>query len=305
MPGIPVPFSDIAKPANDLLNKDFYHTTAANLEVKSKAPNGVVFNVKGKSAHDGPISGSVSTTITRDQLRISHVNGQGKIEGKYTDKATGLALTQTWTTSNSLDTKLELEDNITKGLKAEVLTNYLPAKSTYGGKLNLFYKQPNIHTRLFTDLFKGPTATFDVTLGHEGFLIGAEGGYDVGKAAITKYALAAGYSQGSYAAAITATNNLTVFSASYYHRVNTLVEAGAKATWDSTAGSNVGLEVATKYKLDPSSFAKAKINDRGIAALAYNVRLGTGVTLGLGASLDTQNLNQAAHKVGASFTFEG
>jgi len=136
-------------------------------------------------------------------------------------------------------------------------------------------------------------------------LIGAEGGYDVGKAAITKYALAAGYSQGSYAAAVTATNNLTVFSASYYHKVNTEVEAGAKATWDSTSGSNVGLEVATKYKLDPSSFAKAKINDRGIAALAYNVKLGTGVTLGLGASLDTQNLNQAAHKVGASFTFEG
>ena len=50
---------------------------------------------------------------------------------------------------------------------------------------------------------------------------------------------------------------------------------------------------------------QAKINDRGIAALAYNVKLGTGTTLGLGASLDTQNLNQAAHKVGASFTFEG
>ncbi|KAK5044969.1 hypothetical protein LTR84_010341 [Exophiala bonariae] len=305
MSGIPVPFGDIAKPANDLLNKDFYHTTAANLEVKSKAPNGVVFNVKGKAAHDGPTSGSVSTTISKKNLRISHVNGRGKIEGKYSDKATGLTLTQTWTTSNSLDTKLELEDNLTKGLKAEVLTNYLPAKKTYGGKLNLLYKQPNIHTRLFTDLFKGPTATFDVTLGHEGFLIGAEGGYDVGKAAITKYALAAGYSQGSYAAAVTATNNLSIFSASYYHKVNAEVEAGAKATWDSTAGSNVGLEVASKYKLDPSSFAKAKINDRGIAALAYNVKLGTGVTLGLGASLDTQNLNQAAHKVGASFTFEG
>ncbi|KAJ9498342.1 Mitochondrial porin [Exophiala xenobiotica] len=305
MSGVPVPFSDIAKPANDLLNKDFYHTTAANLEVKSKAPNGVTFNVKGKSAHDGPISGSVSTTILQKHFRISHINGRGKIEGKYSDKAAGLTITNTWTTSNSLDFKVELEDNLTKGLKAEVLSNYLPAKSTYGGKVNLFYKQPNIHTRLFTDLFKGPTATMDLTLGHEGFLIGAEGGYDVGKAAITRYALAAGYSQGSYAAAVTATNNLSVFSASYYHKVNTEVEAGAKATWDSTAGSNVGLEVATKYKLDPSSFAKAKINDRGIAALAYNVKLGTGVTLGLGASLDTQNLNQAAHKVGASFTFEG
>lgn len=285
MAGIPVPFSDISKPANDLLTKDFYHVQAANLEVKSKAPNGVTFNVKGKSAHDGPISGS--------------------LEGKYVDKATGLSLTQTWTTANSLDTKLELEDNLTKGLKAEILSNYMPAKSTYGGKLNLHYKQPNFHVRSFVDLFKGPVANVDLTLGHEGFLVGAEGGYDVQKAAITKYSLAAGYSQGSYAAAITATNNLSIFSASYYHKVNTEVEAGAKATWDSAAGSNVGLEVASKYKLDPSSFAKAKINDRGIAALAYNVKLGTGVTLGLGASLDTQNLSQAAHKVGASFTFEG
>ena len=49
---------------------------------------------------------------------------------------------------------------------------------------------------------------------------------------------------------------------------------------------------------------QAKINDRGVAALGYNVLLRPGVTLGLGASFDTQNLNQAAHKVGASFTFE-
>jgi voltage-dependent anion channel protein 2 len=170
----------------------------------------------------------------------------------------GLSLTQTWTTANSLETKLELEDNLTKGLKAEILSNYLPAKSTYGGKLNLHYKQPNVHVRSFIDLFKGPVATVDLTLGHEGFLVGAEGGYDVQKAAITKYSLAAGYSQGSYAAAITATNNLSIFSASYYHKVNAQVDAGAKATWDSTAGSNVGLEVASKYALDPSSFAKVR-----------------------------------------------
>lgn len=206
----------------------------------------------------------------RKNIRLRGTNRGLQLEGKYVDKPTGekiphtttkltisgLSLTQTWTTSNSLDTKLELEDNLTKGLKAEILTNYLPAKKTYGGKLNLHYKQPNVHTRLFTDLFKGPTATFDMTLGHEGFLIGAEGGYDVGKAAITRYAVAAGYSSPSYAAALTATSNLSIFSASYYHKVNTEVEAGAKATWDSNAGSNVGLELATKYKLDPSSFAK-------------------------------------------------
>ena len=67
---------------------------------------------------------------------------------------------------------------------------------------------------------------------------------------------------------------------------------------------------------------KGKVNDRGIASLAYNVKLRPGITVGLGVSLDTQNLNEAAHKVlaiqfctiktmtnqnkvGTSFEFEG
>ncbi|EZF22395.1 hypothetical protein H112_04826 [Trichophyton rubrum D6] len=232
----PAAYSDIAKAANDLLNKDFYHTSPASLEVKSKAPNGVTFNVKGKSAHEGSIAGS--------------------LEAKYVDAPSGLTLTQMWTTGNALDTKLELDNNITKGLKAEVLTQYIPYSQSKGAKLNLHFKQPNLHTRAFFDLLKGPTANFDAVLGHEGFLVGAEGGYDVQKAAITKYSAAVAYSLPEYSAAITASNNLSVFAASYYHRVNAQVEAGAKATWDSKSGNTVGLEVASKYRLDPSSFAK-------------------------------------------------
>jgi len=216
-----------------------------------------------------------------------------------------LTLTETWSTSNVLDTKLELENNVVQGLKAELSSSFLPENKNYGGKLNLFYKQPSIHLRAFVDPFKGPTATFDAVLGHEGYLAGGEVGYDVQKAAITKYSAALGYSSPLYAAAITASNNLSIFSASYYHKVNAEVEAGAKATWDSKAGSAVGLEIASKYKLDPSSFVKGKINDRGIAALAYNTKLSPGVTFGIGASFDTQNMSQAAHKVGTSFTFEG
>jgi len=52
-------------------------------------------------------------------------------------------------------------------------------------------------------------------------------------------------------------------------------------------------------------YEQAKINDRGVAAVAYNVLLRPGVTLGLGASFDTQKLSQATHKIGTSFTFEG
>lgn len=277
-------FADIAKSSNDLLNKDFYHLSAAALEVKSNTPNNVAFKVTGKSTHEGKTS--------------------GLLEGKYTDKPSGLTLTQSWSTINALDTKIELNDTIAKGLKAEILGSFLPATQAKGAKLHLHFKQTNFHGRAFFDLLKGPTAHVDAVVGQDGFLAGASAGYDVQKAAITNYSAAIGYAHPLYTASITAANNLSVFSAGYYHKVNSQVEAGGKATWDSKSGSQVGLEVAAKYRLDPVSFAKVKINDRGVAAIAYNVLLRPGVTLGLGASFDTQKLDQATHKIGTSFTFD-
>ncbi|KKA29402.1 hypothetical protein TD95_003855 [Thielaviopsis punctulata] len=215
----------------------------------------------------------------------------------------GLTLTQTWNTANALDTKLELSDTLAKGLKAEGLFTFLPASQKKGAKFNLFFKQSNFHGRAFFNLLSGPTALIDAVVGHEGFLAGASAGYDVAKAAITSYNAAVGFSAPAYSAAITATDNLSVFSASFYQKVNSQVEAGCKASWNSKTGSTVGLEIASKYRIDPVSFAKAKINDRGIAALSYNVLLRDGVTLGLGASIDTQKLDQATHKIGTSFTF--
>ncbi|KAL8798486.1 MAG: hypothetical protein Q9182_006624 [Xanthomendoza sp. 2 TL-2023] len=273
----PPAFSDIAKASNDLINRDFYHAVAANLEVKSKAPNGVTFNVKGKSSHEGSTNGS--------------------IEGKYVDASSGLSLTQAWSTSNVLNTKVELDNMIAKGVKADLMADILPNSMDIGAKANLAWKQPMFHARAFVDFMKGPSASFDAVVGREGFLAGAEAGYDVEKAAITRYSLAAGYAVPTYSATITAANNMNVFSAAYHHKVNSEVEAGAKATWDAKGSNNVGLEVAGKYRLDPASFAKGKVNDRGIACLAYNVLLRSGVTLGLGVSLDTQKLNESAHKV--------
>ncbi|TQV93990.1 hypothetical protein V2A60_003859 [Cordyceps javanica] len=308
-------FSDIAKPANDLLNKDFYHLSASTFEFKDTAPNGVAFKVTGKSSHDKQTSAAVSLDVPCHPMQISISMRQPgakltnpalfQIEGKYTDKPTGLTLTQTWNTANVLDTKLEVNDTLAKGLKLEGLFNFLPATAAKGAKFNLLFKQPGFHGRAFFDLLKGPTANIDAVVGHEGFLAGASAGYDVNKAAITTYSAAVGYAAPQYSAAVTATDNLSIFAASYYHKVNSQVEAGAKATWNSKTGNAVGLEVASKYRIDPVSFAKVKLNDRGIAAVGYNVLLREGVTLGLGGSFDTQKLDQATHKLGASFTFSG
>lgn len=279
-------FSDIPKSANDLLNKDFYHAAAAVLEVKLKSPNGVAVTTKGTSAHDGPINGSV--------------------EGKK-GLSNGITVTESWNTANVLNTKVELDNTFTKGLKAELSSVFAPSSGNKGQKLNLTFKQPAFQTRAFFDYSAAGnlTAVVDGVVGHEGFLVGGEAGYDVQKAAITRYSAAVGYQTPLYSAAITATNNLNLFTASYYQKVNAAVETGAKASWDAKAGSAVGIELASKYKLDPLSFAKAKINDRGIASLAYNTKINQGFTFGIGASLDTQKLNEAGHKIGASFTFEG
>ncbi|KAF2256441.1 hypothetical protein BU26DRAFT_412967 [Trematosphaeria pertusa] len=282
----PPAFSDIAKASNDLINKDFYHAAAAALEVKLKAPNGVNFTAKGTSAHDGPVTSS--------------------LEGKKA-LSNGISITQSWNTANLLATKVELNDTFANGLKAEVLSNFNPAAGNKGQKLNLYFKQPNFHTRVFADLQASGavSAIADAVLSHEGFLVGGEVGYDVQKAAVTKYSAAVGYTTPAYNAAITATNSLSVFSAAYYQKVNSAVEAGARATWDSKQGNTVGLELAAKYKIDPASFAKAKINNLGIASLAYNTKVNSGLTFGVGGSFDTQKLNEAGHKLGTSFTFEG
>ncbi|KAG5665975.1 hypothetical protein KAF25_010100 [Fusarium avenaceum] len=351
-------FSDIAKPANDLLNKDFYHLSATTFEFKDTAPNGVAFKVTGKSSHEKATSAAIEGKYTDKptgttspsfpstpllspsetpslspppmpkprrkkqnlpSLSVSRILGPksgwpigfatlfqpGYAQLLMFYSRTGLTLTQTWNTANALDTKIEVADSLAKGLKLEGLFNFLPATAAKGAKFNLHFKQPGFHGRAFFDLLKGPVANVDAVVGHEGFLAGASAGYDANKAALTAYSAAVGYAAPQYSAAITASDNLSVFAASYYHKVNSQVEAGAKATWNSKTGNAVGLEVASKYRIDPVSFTKVKINDRGIAALAYNVLLREGVTLGLGGSFDTQKLDQATHKLGASFTFEG
>jgi voltage-dependent anion channel protein 2 len=175
----------------------------------------------------------------------------------------GLTLTQTWNTANTLETKIEMADNLAKGLKAEGIFSFLPATQKYGTKFNLHFQQSNFHGRAFFDLLKGPTASIDAIVGRDGFLAGASAGYDVAKAKITGYSAAIGYQAPTYSAAITATDNLSVFSASYYHKVNSQVEAGSKATWNSKSGNAVGLEVAAKYRLDPVSFVKVSESEKG------------------------------------------
>ncbi|KAK7690295.1 hypothetical protein QCA50_006952 [Cerrena zonata] len=288
---VPPSWKDLGKSSNDLLGRDF-QISGTQLEVKTSTPSNVAFRVFGTQA-------SKSNQINAD------------IEAKYSDKAHGLVFTQGWTTSNILKTQVEAENHLAKGLKFDLTTSLLPDSGKKTALLTTTYKQPGLHTRAFLDLFKGPTFTADTVLGRDGFLLGAEASYNVTDAKVTRYAAALGYSAPEYAVTLHGLGNFSTFAASYYHRVSPDVEAGAKAIYDTKATTQgVSLEVGAKAYLDAAAFVKAKINNSGVLALGYTQALRPGVKASFGLALDTQRLNETtptgpAHKVGASFVFEG
>ena len=148
----------------------------------------------------------------------------GELEGKYTDG--GISLTQGWTTANALNTKLEIDNQIAKGVKLELGTTFLPYLSSKNknAKVGIHYRHTAFHARAFLDLFKGPTFTADAVVAHEGFLLGGDIGYDIMDGRVTKYAAAVGYAQSEYSATVQAHNDFKTFSASYHHRISPILE---------------------------------------------------------------------------------
>ncbi|KAH9851698.1 voltage-dependent ion-selective channel [Lenzites betulinus] len=288
---VPPSWKDLGKSSNDLLGKDF-PINNVTLEVKTFTPSNVAFKVAGARDTKSSLIG-------------------GDIEAKFFNKPHGLVFTQSWTTSNILKTQIEVDNQIAKGVKLDLQTALTPDTGAKSALFTTTYKQPGLHTRAFLDVFKGPTFTADTVIGRDGFLVGAEASYNVTEGKITKYATAIGYSAPEYAVTLHGLGNLSTFAASYYHRVNPDVEAGAKAVYDTRASpsGNVALEVGAKVYLDSAAYVKAKINNIGVLALGYTQSLRPGVRASFGLALDTQRLNdqasQGAHKVGASFTFDG
>lgn len=97
-----------------------------------------------------------------------------------------------------------------------------------------------------------------------------------------------------------------MFTASYHQKVNSDVEAGARAIWNKALpNSNVSIEVGTKVVVDKNAFFKAKIDNQGRLGLGFTHTLRDGIKFAVGGLFDTTRLNADVHKVGLQLTFEG
>lgn len=283
---IPPAFSDLGKSVNDLLNKD-YPTGSAKLEVNTVTASGIKFTVSGnKDNKTGAINSELKT--------------------KFSDKARGLTVTESWNASNQLGAQVELQDSIVKGLKLDLSASILPASSKKNAKAGLEFKQANFFTRSSVDLYAkdGPTLSADAVVGADGFSVGGDVAYNVTDAAVSRYNFALGYAASDYTVALHATNKFGIFAASYFHKVNKEIEAGAKATWNKAASDAVSIEVGTKYTLDKDAFVKAKIDNAGRLGLGYTQILRQGIKLSLGGSFDTTRLQENVHRVGLSLVLD-
>lgn len=105
---------------------------------------------------------------------------------------------------------------------------------------------------------------------------------------------------------LVAANKLSLFTFSYHQKVNSTVEAGCRAVYNSQLkDSVVGIEVGSKVILDKSSFFKAKVDNSGRLGLGFTQVLNQGIKLQFGGLFDTTKISADVHKLGLQLTFEG
>ncbi|KAG9298213.1 hypothetical protein G9A89_002701 [Geosiphon pyriformis] len=280
---IPVTFADIGKSANDLLGKDY--PIGLKLEAKTDTHTGVNFTL---NAQRDPKNGTI----------------QGDLKTKYSYPKNGATFTGSWTTTNHINGQIELENNVAKGLKLDIAASLQPAIAQRNAKAGVIFKQPGFHSKLYIDLFKGPIFYGDGVIGHEGFVLGGEGSYDVMDGKVTRYGVAAGYNGSNYSIAVRTSNSLNNYTASAYHRVQANTEVGVKLYYDAANKTNVTLEAGGKYSVDRDTFIKAKFDNLGRVGLSYTQNLRPGVKISLGGIVDTSRLNENAHRFGITLNLE-
>ncbi|CCK70449.1 putative porin POR2 KNAG_0E01870 [Huiozyma naganishii CBS 8797] len=301
-------FPDISRDINSLLNRDFFHGAPLNVAVRTQTQNGAKFTVQAKqsAAREGAVAPNTPATAptmpTAGPLLAN-------IQGRWTDKASGVTVTPTWTTANQLTTRVELRKWV-PGVTTELVARAAPGSRDPLPTLNVLsvsLLRPSVAAKLAARNISAGAASLGVqlTVSHEKFLTGGELHYDVAKGRVSRYAVALAYVGRGHTLTVSI-NDSQLTTASLFQRVSRDLDVGLRTTLNAgkLAPQSSTLQLAAKYKPDSTSQVKAKIADTGKMSVSYCQDLKPGVTLGCGASLDTLHWDaQTVHKVGWSLTF--
>ncbi|OMH81778.1 Voltage-dependent anion-selective channel protein 2 [Zancudomyces culisetae] len=284
---IPPKYSDVLKPVNDLIGKDF-PTGFEKLEIKTKTSNGVKFTVSG----------------TRNQS-----NGiiNGEISGKYFDAPRNVTYTETFNTGSMYSLQIESENNFAKGLKVEVKGSASINSTKHGLESSAQYKCDDVFATLNSVMVgKAPHVSSSLVMHRGGFLVGTEMRMNPAARQLETVDALVGYTAPDFRAAVQTRGTFSFLTAAFHQNVTPgVLEVAARSTYDlKNSDKNVTAEVAAKYNLDNTTFVKARINNNGHMGLSYSQSLRPGVTAVVGALVDVNGLGENNHKLGAHITFE-
>jgi len=279
----PPTYGDLGKQSKDVFSKG-YHFGLMKLEVKATTKSGVAFTTSASSNQDtGKVSGSLET--------------------KHKCKDYGTTFTEKWSTDNTLHTELNVEDQIVKGLKLTLDTNFAPQSGKKAGNLKLLYKHDTVTADTAITLDPaGPVVNGSLVLAYQGFLAGYQMGYDSNKSKLTKSNFAVGYNGGDYILH-TNVNDGSEFGGSLYHKHSQDMETGVSLGWRADS-NKVSFGVGCKYILDGNSSVRGKIDNDAHLGLSLQHKLRDGMTLTLSSLFDTKNFNQGGHKIGVALECE-
>lgn len=279
----PPVYGDLGKSARDVFGKG-YHFGVTKLEVKSKTASGVEFTFGATSNTD---SGKVF----------------GNLETKYKAKEHGVTFTEKWNTDNNLATTIDVQDQLCKGLKLTLDSNFSVVTGSNAGKLKAEMKHEAFAAQADMDLnLAGPLVNASLALGHKGWLAGYQMAFDSSKSKLTKNNFGLGYSAGDFQVHANV-NDGQVFGGSIYQKLRPNLETGVNLGW--TASSNAtNFGIGCKYGIDRDASLRAKVNNFSQVGLGYQQRLRDGVTLTLSTLIDGKNFNQGGHKLGLCLELE-
>ena len=143
-------------------------------------------------------------------------------------------------------------------------------------------------------LIGGPLLNLAGVFGHNGFLFGVTGKFDISTNELKSNSIAVGYQDGLYTVH-TYTNNGNEFGGSLYHRVHKNVELGATLGWVN-GEEKTSYALGAVYRVSPDVVLRAKVDQKsnvGIAAthtLGSNVKATVSTLFGLTAANGTNKL---------------
>lgn len=276
----PPKFGDIGKAASDLFSDDF-GGASNELTLKSTASNGTAIKVEGARNN---ASGAVSALL----------------ETKFTHKASGLAIKEKWTTKNVVTTEVAAKNKLVKGLDTTLCANFAPNGGGVSGlKLKTAYSTDKLTSNVdFTASGVSASAVFS----YNKWVVGASSNYKLSSGSIAGTAVSVGFTEGDLAVASTI-NDAGSVSASLFHTPKSNIAAGVQIGWDKKSGGT-SFGIASKYTLDSTAFAKAKLDSNLNLGLSYVQELRRGVTLRLSADVNGNNLSAGSHALGMALTLE-